>query len=139
MSSQNAPTPLPQFDFDNKDYWAWAKKRELRIQRCTKCRTFRFPPRPVCHACHSFDFKWYKCSGKGAVYSYTIVTHPTHPAFRDKVPYGVVLVELEEGVRMISNVVDVPPDQLRIGMPVEVVFEDVAEDVTLPKFRKTKP
>jgi uncharacterized OB-fold protein len=65
-----------------------------------------------------------------------VVAQPAHPAFKDAVPYGVVLVELEEGVRIISHVVDVPPDQLRIGLPVEVVFEDVAEDVTLPKFKR---
>jgi hypothetical protein len=76
---------------------------------------------------------WVKLSGKGKVYSWTTVTHPVHPAF--EVPYAVVIVELDEGVRLVSNIVDCKPEDLYIGMPVEVIFEDVTEEVTLPKFR----
>ncbi len=137
MTEKAVSIPLPLIDLDNQGYWEATQKHELRVQKCNSCGTLRFPPRPICHVCNSFDSEWILCSGKGTIHSYVVVPRPAHPAFRDKVPYGVVLVDLEEGVRLISNVVDVPSDQLSIGMPVEVVFDDVAEDVTLPRFKRS--
>jgi uncharacterized OB-fold protein len=89
----------------------------------------------MCPKCNSTDAEWAPVSGRGKVYSMTVVQHPTHPAFAD-VPYAVVIVELEEGMRMVGDVVDAKPEEIYIGMPVTVVFDDVTEDVTLPRFKK---
>jgi hypothetical protein len=93
----------------------------------------------VCAACHSTDATWERVSGRGRVFSYTIVHHPVHPALAERVPYNVVLVELPDAgrVRIISNLVDVAPDDVRVGLEVEVTFEDIDADVTLPRFRRS--
>ena len=82
--------------------------------------------------------EWIKLGGRGKVYSWTIIYPPVLPAFEDKTPYNVVLVQLDEGIRMVSNLVDCDNDKIEIGMPVEVLFEKVSEDVTLPKFRPAR-
>jgi len=89
----------------------------------------------MCPNCGSWNVEWAKVSGKGEVYTYIVAHRPFHPAFADDVPYAVVTVELEEGVRIVGNVVDCGPEDIYIGMPVEVVFDDVTEKVTLPRFR----
>jgi len=89
----------------------------------------------MCPECHSLEFEWAPVSGRGTVYTYTIVTHPLHPHWTDKVPYNVVLVELEEGIRIVSNLVDCPNESIEIGMPVSVVFEDVSDEISLPFFK----
>lgn len=129
--------PLPLVKRDIKDFWDACKRHELVIQRCKDCGTFRHTPRPMCHNCSSMNTENVVVSGKGTVYSYTIVTHPVHPGFME-VPYAVVLVELPDagGVRMVSNIVDCPPEEVRIGMPVEVCFDDVTEEITLPRFKR---
>lgn len=128
--------PLPLIDFDSQEYWNGCKRHELLVQRCKNCRKFRFPPDPACRACASLDSEWIKVSGKGKIYTYTITTQAVLSAFRE-VPYAIVLVELDDvqGVRVVSNIVDCKPDDIYIGMPVEVVFDDVTDDVTLPKFK----
>lgn len=129
--------PLPQVRRETRGFWEGCKRHELLIQRCEDCGTYRHYPRPMCACCGSWNVEWAKATGKGRVYSY-IVTHQLfHPAFFDDVPYAVVIVELEEGVRMVSNIVDCGPDEVYIGMPVEVVFDDVTEEVTLPRFRSS--
>ena len=90
----------------------------------------------MCAKCGSPEWEWAKSSGKGKVFSWTTVTQPMMPAFADAVPYSPVIIELDEGVRMVSWLVGVAPDEIRIGLPVEVIFEDVTPEVTLPKFRK---
>jgi len=90
----------------------------------------------MCPNCGSWNAEWAEVSGKGKVYTYIVAHQPFHPAFVDDVPYAVVIVELEEGVRLVSNVVDCRPEDIYIGMPVEVVFDDVTEKVTLPRFRR---
>jgi len=129
--------PLPQADPDSRPYWEWARKHELRILRCGDCGTFVHFPRPLCWNCQSFNLSWERVSGRGRVYSYVIVHHPAIPSFADQIPYAIVVVELEEqkGLRVPSNLVDCPLDRIRIDLPVEVVFEDVTEEITLPKFR----
>lgn len=126
---------LPEINQDNSGYWEAAKKHILVIQRCRDCKRLRHPPGPMCSVCQSMKYEWVRVSGRGKIYSYTICYSTVHPALREKVPYGVVLVELEEGVRVVSNVVDSNPEALKIGLSVEVVFDDVTPDVTLPKFR----
>ncbi|MDY6907448.1 MAG: Zn-ribbon domain-containing OB-fold protein [Chloroflexota bacterium] len=128
--------PLPMVTPDTREFWEGCKRHELVIQRCRDCGALRHYPRPMCPACGSWDAEWVRVSGRGKVYTWTVAVQPFHPGFLDEMPYASVTVELDEGVRMVSNVVDVPPEELYIGMPVEVVFEDVTEEITLPKFKR---
>jgi hypothetical protein len=89
----------------------------------------------MCPECHSLSFEWAPVSGRGTVYTYAIVTQKLHPYWADRMPYNVVLVELEEGIRIVSNLVDCPNESIRIGMPVTVVFEDVSDEISLPMFK----
>ena len=127
--------PLPRLDEESRGYWEALARHELYVQRCRACGTTRFYPRAVCPKCLSADTAWVRASGKGTVYSFTVTHQNQAPGFREELPYVLAIVELAEGVRMMTNVVGCPPDMVRIGMPVEVVFDDVTPDVTLPKFR----
>ncbi|MEK7214345.1 MAG: OB-fold domain-containing protein [Chloroflexota bacterium] len=128
---------VPAPNADTREFWEGCKAHQFRVQRCQNCGTFRHYPRPACHQCASFDTEWVDIGGGGVVYSFTIARHPFHPAFRDKTPYAILVVEMDDapGVRMASNMVDCPVDDVRIGMPVEVVWEDLSDEVTLYKFR----
>lgn len=126
--------PMPPMLWDNMGFWEGIKGHELVFQKCKQCDAWAHPPRPMCPRCRSLEKEWSPSTGKGIICSWVTYRQSLHPGF--KVPYSVVLVELEEGVRVVSNMVDVKPEEIYIGMPVEVVFEDVAEDLTLPKFKK---
>jgi len=126
--------PLPVPDGDTKPYWDAAKEHRLMIQRCQDCQRAIFYPRSVCPHCMSDRLEWIQASGRGTIYSYTVV-HRSPAAFKDDVPYVVALIDLAEGVRMMSNVVACAPSDVRIGAAVEVVFDDVTPEITLPKFR----
>lgn len=132
--------PLPTPDRDTLPYWEGCRRHELLMQRCADCGTYIFPPLPMCPACTSMNREWGRVSGRGRIYSWFVVHHATHPDFVDDVPYAVVLVELDEqpGLRLPSNVVECSIEEIEIGMPVEVVFEDVTDEVTLPKFRPVR-
>jgi uncharacterized OB-fold protein len=129
------PHPVP--DADSEGFWAAAKKGELRIRRCLSCRTYIHFPAPVCSVCASRDHEWALVSGRGTVYTFTIVAYATTPGFIP--PYAVAWIELEEqaGLRMLSDIVECPHDAVRIGMPVEVVFDklDGAVVAVVPRFR----
>lgn len=129
--------PLPRPDDDTRPFWEGCLQGELRMQRCAACGQFRFTPRPMCPACRSMESGWVRMSGRGTIYSFVVVHPPVMPAFQDQLPMPVVLVELEENpeLRLIGNVRECAREQIRIGMPVEVVFEKVAEDVALPLWR----
>jgi len=127
--------PLPAITEDGAPYWAATRSNELRVQRCTACSHLRFPPSVVCPKCLAFEHEWTKLSGRGRIYSFIIVHRPQHPGFYNDVPYNVAIVELEEGIRLHSNVVECDNGDLTIGMPVEVVFEKIDDEITLPKFR----
>jgi len=129
--------PLPHMTQETREFWEGCKRHELLIQRCKDCGTYRHYPRPMCPNCGSWNVEWIKVSGEGKVYTYIVAHRPFHPAFFGDVPYAVVIVELEEGVRMVSNLVDCKPQDIYIGMPVEVAFDDVTEEVTLPRFRSS--
>ncbi|MDY0067068.1 MAG: Zn-ribbon domain-containing OB-fold protein [Steroidobacteraceae bacterium] len=135
IADSNLVRPLPLMDGLAKQFYDWCGRGELRFQRCKSCGTFRHIPRELCAECGSFDWEWARSSGKGVVFTYTVVERALHPAFMQATPYAAVVVELEEGVRILSNVVDCPPEDLRIGMPVRVDFERQSESVTLPVFR----
>jgi len=127
--------PLPQVTPEMKPFWDAARRHELVVQRCTGCGTHRFPARDICSRCLSRDAAWIPVSGRGSVFSWAIMHQVYHPGFAAEVPYAVVVIELDEGARLVSNLVDCAPADIRAGMPVEVVFDDVAPDVSLPKFR----
>jgi uncharacterized OB-fold protein len=131
-----AGLPLPQLSPDTAPFYEAARRGELRLQRCRACRTWRHYPRPACPACQSRDYDWERASGRGTVYTWTIVRGPTLPAFEATLPYNVVDVVLEEGVHFVSQVLDCPPEALHAGMAVEAVFVAVTDDVTLVKFRR---
>lgn len=129
--------PLPVVDLDSAPFWEALKQHKLMLQRCADCKTFRHPPMPMCPACNSFEQEWVESTGRGTVYSWIVVRQHSHPFFND-MPYNVVLVELEEGVRVFSNLRDVAPEDLRAGLPVQVEFLDLGprdDDFTLPQFR----
>jgi uncharacterized OB-fold protein len=127
--------PLPRIDAESKGFWEACQRHELYIQRCAACGTSRYYPRALCPSCLSDRVDWRRCSGQGAVYTFT-VTHQNQAAgFRDHLPYVMAYVELDEGVRVLTNIVECAPDAVHIGMRVEVVFEDATAEVTLVKFR----
>ena len=137
MTAQAYAKPLPQPDPITQPFWDSVKAHALRIQRCGTCGRYVFYPRALCPACFGGTLEWSPVSGRGVVHAFTIVHRHPSPAFQPDIPYVVALVELEEGVRMMSNLVGVPSDpaRIRIGMPVEVVYDDVTPEITLPKFR----
>jgi uncharacterized protein len=128
--------PLPQPGLDNAPFYEAARRGELRFQRCSDCAAFRHYPRPICPECQSTRYTWELSSGRGVVYTWTIVHGPTLPAFQDQLPYNVVDVLLDEGVHFQSQVLDCPPTEIRAGMPVRAVFVPVSDDITLVKFRR---
>lgn len=135
MANHDVPIPIPVPNFDNEGFWAACTRHELCLQRCTQCHAYRHHPRPMCPQCNSLDYTWSRVSGNGVVYSFTIAHGPTLPAFQPRVPYNVAVIQLEEGPYMVSNVVDCANDELHIGMPVRVAFEDISDGMSLPKFR----
>jgi len=129
--------PLPAITDDTRPFWDACRRRELAIQRCASCGTFRHPPTPVCWKCRGFASDWAVVSGRGTVFTYAVVHRAFLPTLADVVPYIVVVVALDDapGVRLVSNLVGTKADAVRVGLPVAVVFEDVAPDVTVPRFR----
>jgi len=138
MSEYNKP--LPGMGGLTKAFYDFCKDEALHFQKCTGCGSFRHVPREMCAQCNSFEWEWVKSSGKGTIYSWVVINRALHPAFYDPnpdaVPMAPVVVEMEEGVRLLSNMVDCPPDQLEMDMSVEVVYEAVTDEVTLPRFRR---
>lgn len=129
--------PLPVADPVTAPFWESVKAHTMQLQRCNACDKFIFYPRAMCPHCLSSDLTWQPVAGTGVVHAFTIVHRQPNPAFADDAPYVVALVELDEGVRMMTNLVEVEPDpkHVRVGMPVEVVYDDVTPEVTLPKFK----
>jgi hypothetical protein len=126
--------PVPVVTPEMRPFYEGARQRELRVQRCRACGALRFPARALCSQCLATDAEWVAVSGRGEVYSFNVMHQVYHPGFAAEVPYAVVLVQLDEGPRLISNLVGLAPDAIRIGMPVRVVFEYVSPEITLPKF-----
>lgn len=127
--------PLPAIDNDTRYFWEQCKKEKLVIQQCETCNKYIFYPRSICPHCMSDQVKWVESTGKGTIYSYTVARRPGGPGFKDDVPYVIALIELNEGVRMMSTIIDCAISDLACDLPVEVVFDEVTEDVTLPKFK----
>jgi uncharacterized protein len=127
--------PLPSPDGDAKEFWDGTKKHELLVQKCSQCDSYRYPPSPICPKCFFPNFKWEKVSGKGEVYSFTIVRVAVRSEWTSDVPYVLATIRLDEGVRMVSDIIDCAVDDVKIGMRVQVAFDDVTEQFTLPKFK----
>jgi len=127
--------PVPRIDEESRPFWEACARHELYIQKCKNCGTVFYYPRGFCPEDLSADFEWVKCGGKGKVYTYTVTRQNQSPGFRDKVPYVMAYVELEEGIRMLTNIVDCDPKDVAVGMSVEVTFEDVTPDISIPLFR----
>jgi uncharacterized OB-fold protein len=128
--------PVPVADADSAPFWDGCRAGELRLQQCADCGAHRYPPASLCPACGGGETRWAALSGRGTVFSWIVVVHPSPRAvYADEVPYVVALIDLEEGVHMASNIVGCAPEDVTAGMPVEVVFEKVSEEITLPKFR----
>lgn len=136
MTASVVPRPVPTAD--NAPFYEAARRGELRFQRCAACGTFRHYPRPVCPRCLSRRFSWERVSGRGEVYTWTIVRGPTLPAFENDLPYNVIDVLLDEGVHFVSALLDCPPGDIRAGLPVEAVFEKLDDEITLVKFRRRR-
>ena len=131
--------PLPKVSPEMAPFFEAARRHELVVQRCRGCRALRFPARDRCSRCLSREAEWIRVSGRGTVFSYAVMHQLYHPGFAAEVPYAVVVVELEEGVRILSNLVDCPASEVTVGLPVEAVFEEVSPEITLPKFRPSRP
>lgn len=130
--------PRPVINRDNAGFWQGISAHRLLIQRCRACDTLRFPWLPGCNACGSSEWETVEASGEGTVFSYVVMHHPPFPAFstsEEAGPYAVALVELAEGVRMVSNVLGVPYDKVRVGMPVRLEFLRADPELELPVFR----
>ncbi len=128
------PRPAPLLTEDNAVFWDAAREGRLVTQRCGSCGRLRHPPRPMCPDCHSLHIEVITLSGRGTLYSYAILHHPRHPAF--DYPVLVALVELDEGVRMVSNLVGLTPSDVEIGMALEVEFEARGPEHAIPVFRR---
>ena len=126
--------PLPTLTDDNRPFWDSCRAGRLSLQQCA-CGHLRYPISPFCPHCLSGEFSWKPVSGRGTVFSYVVYHQAYHPGFQEDLPYNVALVQLEEGPRMYSNIVGVANDQVRIGDAVEVVFDAVSPEVTIPRFR----
>lgn len=129
MSTRLAPTITP----DTKFFWDGLKEHRLLIQRCGGCGELRHPPRPMCPHCNSLDWNPIESAGRGTVFSFVMPQHPPYPWF--DYPYIVVLVDLDEGIRLVSNLCEIATDVVTIGMRVEVFFERFDDGLVLPQFR----
>ncbi len=125
---------LPIVDNDSKIFWEGCRENRLMIPYCLSCERFFFYPRAICPHCFSEELEWREASGNGTVYSYTVIHRTTDPYFSDKTPYIVALIDLEEGVRMMSNVICDDLTSVYCGMDVKVLFEEVGSEWNFPKF-----
>lgn len=126
---------LPTIEPETQPFWDGAAEERLVVQRCTACGRWQFYPRPFCKVCWSEAVEWVEASGRATLYTYSVVRRNDLPPFGDRVPYVAALVDLEEGPRMVSEVVGCPLDEVRIGMPLEVTYRDLTDDLKLPVFR----
>jgi uncharacterized protein len=135
----NYTKPLPVIEKWNAPYWQATKRHEFVGQRCRKCGYVHLPPGPVCTNCLSDDQEWIQLNGKGTINSYGVYHQQWHSGFKDDIPYNVALIELAEGPLIISQVIGCENDALACGLAVEVTFDDVTPEITLPKFRLLGP
>lgn len=131
----SAPRPLPIPTSLTEGFWEAARRQELVVQRCADCGAWRHYPQPLCPECHSASWAWTPVSGRGRVYTFTVSYKAFHPAWEDQVPYVIATIELDEGVRMVSDLPHHDTPDVSIGATVEAFFDEVSPEVTLPRFR----
>ena len=127
---------VPEPNADTKPYWDALHQGKFRLQRCADCGKVRHYPRPVCDACYSMKAEWFDASGRGTVHSWTVTHHAFLPSLKADLPYVLLTVDLEEGVRMQARARGIAEDQVRIGLPVKVGYEKATDDLTLAVFEK---
>lgn len=131
--------PLPVITHLSEPFWEAALQHKLELQRCDECGTYQWYPKAWCIECGSRKLKWTEVKGEGTVYSYTIVRHAkANPTFSDEVPFAMAAVELDEGPRMYGRLFDLPLEDIKTGMRVKVLFEDVSKTISLPQFTVAK-
>jgi uncharacterized OB-fold protein len=128
--------PLPKIDELNQAHWHGAQQGRLMVQQCKQCNTYRYPFKKMCADCYSIEVEWIQVSGKGSIWSWCVFHRPYFKGFELEMPYNVVLVELDEGIRIYSNLVGALLDELQIGMRVKACFDAVTSEVSLVKFEK---
>ena len=128
--------PLPVLDIEGRFFWESCKKHEMALQQCLSCKQSRYPPRSLCPRCHSPEAQWTPISGRGQVYVALVMCRSYGRVWEHDVPYNISLIDLEEGVRMWSNVIGCLAEEVKIGDRVKISYDDVTDDITLPKFRK---
>jgi uncharacterized OB-fold protein len=136
VPTETAEPLLPEPNELTRSFWAGAREHRLVIQRCASCQTYQHPPEPICHHCLSFDLSYQAVSGQARVYSCEVATQAFHPYFQDKLPFSIAVVELAEqpDLRLVTNIVDIPPEEVRVGLPVRVAFRLLSADIELPVF-----
>jgi uncharacterized OB-fold protein len=127
--------PLPTVNADTEAFWKGCREHQLRFQKCINCGHVRWPPSLLCPMCFSRDAEWVVSTGRGRVYSFVVYHRGYHAAFEGDLPYAVAIVALNEGPHLLTNIVGCIPEQVRCDMPVEVTWEQVTDEITLPKFR----
>ncbi|MCH6563699.1 MAG: Zn-ribbon domain-containing OB-fold protein [Deltaproteobacteria bacterium] len=126
--------PRPGVDWETRAYWEGCGRHELILQRCRSCGTLQHRPRALCVSCLSDEIEHFPASGRGTVYSFTVTHQNQAPGFREALPYVLAYVELEEGVRLLTNIVGCSPENVRIGLPVEVEYAQLEGDIAVPRF-----
>jgi uncharacterized OB-fold protein len=127
--------PTPEINDENRAFWEGCRQGELRVQKCSNCGHIRHLS-PACPQCLKAEHEWVAASGRGTVYSWIVVHQRYNRAFEEDLPYNVTIVELDEGPRMVTSLVDVENQDIKAGTLVEVVFDRVTEEITLPKFKR---
>lgn len=135
MTGRDYQLPIPVADEASAPFFRGAKERRLMLLRCSRCAVHRLPGRERCPDCWSTESTWTQASGGGKLYSFGVMHQQYHPAFAGVLPYNFAIVELEEGPRLVTNIVGCPNDALRADMPVEAVYDDVSNEITLVRFR----
>jgi uncharacterized OB-fold protein len=136
MARKDYKKPLPHLDEENRWFFEACARHELYLQKCSSCGTVRFYPRALCPSCTSSKTDYVRASGRGRVYTFTVTLQNQAPGFRDELPYVMAYVELDEGPRILTNIINTPPGEVKIDLPVEVVFEDIDENLAIPKFQR---
>lgn len=134
MPTENKPSPV--VSLEDKIFWEYAREHQLRMQKCLDCGFVRYPSGIICPNCHSMrEPDWEQLSGRGEIYSFVIFYHIYHKGFSDEVPYAVASIKLDEGPRLIGRILGCDMEDIRVGMAVEVCFNDISEKFTLPQFQ----
>lgn len=127
--------PLPKPNPDTQPFWDSCKEHQLKFQKCQNCHQVRWPPSIICPVCYSNDTEWIVAGGKGKVYTYAIYHQAFHAAFKKDLPYVTAVIELDEGPHLVTNIVGCKPGEVQCDMPVEVVWDKVTPQFSLPKFK----